>query len=185
MADLDEFLLRELRLESLHQPRGRLAGRVRDHVQLDGIHRGSLLPHRLSIVGLAHWDDVESHRRAKGEMDAEWQTLGRAAGTAGVGVNRVRVAPGMLPTPPHSHGASEEVYYVLGGSGLAWQDGEVHRDPPAATASSSAPTTSSTRSSPAPDGLDFLVFRHPPSDRGRLASAFTRDPDRLAVDRGP
>jgi uncharacterized cupin superfamily protein len=77
-------------------------------------------------MGLAHWDDVEWHRRAKGEMDAEWQALGRAAGTVGVGVNRVRVAPGRLPTPPHSHGASEELYYVLAGSGLAWQDGSVH-----------------------------------------------------------
>ena len=46
-------------------------------------------------------------------MDATWQRLGDAAGTKDVGLNRVRVAPGKLPTPPHSHGASEEVYYVL------------------------------------------------------------------------
>ena len=77
-------------------------------------------------MGVAHWDEVEPVRRAKGEMDATWQRLGDAAGTVGVGVNRVRVAPGRLPTPPHSHGASEESYFVLGGSGLAWQDGEVH-----------------------------------------------------------
>ena len=77
-------------------------------------------------MGLAHWDDVETHRRAKGEMDATWQRLGDAAGTKGVGLNRVRVAPGKLPTPPHSHGASEEIYYVLEGSGLAWQDDQVH-----------------------------------------------------------
>jgi uncharacterized cupin superfamily protein len=77
-------------------------------------------------MGLAHWDDVEWQRRAKGEMDAEWQLLGRAAGTARVGLNRVRIAAGKLPTPPHSHGASEEIYYVLAGSGLAWQDGDVH-----------------------------------------------------------
>lgn len=64
-------------------------------------------------MGIAHWDDVERHRRAKGEMDATWQPLGRAAGTKGVGVNRVHVAPGKLPTPPHSHGASEEVFFVL------------------------------------------------------------------------
>mgnify|MGYP001137318260 CR=1 FL=1 len=53
-------------------------------------------------MGVAHWDEVDSRRSAKGEMDAEWQWLGRAAGTRGVGVNRVRVAPGRLPTPPHS-----------------------------------------------------------------------------------
>ena len=45
-------------------------------------------------MGLAHWDDVEGRRAAKGEMDAVWQMLGRAAGTKGVGVNRVRVAAG-------------------------------------------------------------------------------------------
>jgi uncharacterized cupin superfamily protein len=77
-------------------------------------------------VGVAHWDDVESFRPAKGEMDATWQRLGDAAGAKTVGVNRVRVEPGKLPTPPHSHGASEEHFFILGGSGLAWQDGEVH-----------------------------------------------------------
>ena len=77
-------------------------------------------------VTIAHWDEVEWQRRAKGEMDASWQRLGDAACARGVGVNRVRVAPGMLPTPPHSHGASEELYFVLAGSGLAWQDGDVH-----------------------------------------------------------
>src|SRR3954451_10499912 len=59
-------------------------------------------------------------------MEADWQPLGGAAGTRAVGANRVRVAPGKLPTPPHSHGASEELYYVLAGAGLAWQEGAVH-----------------------------------------------------------
>src|SRR4051812_43811318 len=77
-------------------------------------------------MGVAHWDNVEWHRRAKGAMAASWQRLGDAAGASGVGVNRVRVDPGMLPTPPHSHGASEELYYVVAGSGLAWQDEQVH-----------------------------------------------------------
>ena len=77
-------------------------------------------------MGLAHWDEVDSHRAAKGEMDAVWQRLGAAAGTKGVGLNRVRVEPGKLSTPPHSHSASEESFFILSGSGLAWQDGEVH-----------------------------------------------------------
>ncbi len=58
-------------------------------------------------MGVAHWDEVEFHRSAKGEMAASWQRLGDAAGTRGVGVSRCRVDPGKLPTPPHSHGASE------------------------------------------------------------------------------
>jgi uncharacterized cupin superfamily protein len=113
-------------------------------------------------MGLAHWDDVEAHRRAKGEMDATWQILGRAAGTAGVGVNRVRVAPGKLPTPPHSHGASEEVYFVLGGSGLAWQDGAVHEVRPGDCIIQTADHYEHTFVAGA-EGLDYLVYgtRHP------------------------
>lgn len=113
-------------------------------------------------MGLAHWDDVEWNRRAKGEMDAEWQFLGGAAGTVGVGVNRVRVAPGKLPTPPHSHGASEEVYFVLSGSGLAWQDGAVHEVRPGDCVIQTADHFEHTFVA-GPGGLEYLVYgtRHP------------------------
>jgi uncharacterized cupin superfamily protein len=113
-------------------------------------------------MGLAHWDDVEPHRRAKGEMDATWQRLGEAAGTKGVGVNLLRVAPGKLPTPPHSHGASEEVYYVLGGSGLAWQDGRVHEVRPGDCIIQRATEHEHTFIA-GPEGLQYIVFgtRHP------------------------
>jgi uncharacterized cupin superfamily protein len=113
-------------------------------------------------VGLAHWDDVEAHHRAKGEMDATWQFLGRAAGTKDVGVNRVRVAPGKLPTPPHSHGASEEVFFVLSGSGLAWQDEQVHEVRPLDCIIHRADEHEHTFVA-GPDGLDYLVFgtNHP------------------------
>jgi uncharacterized cupin superfamily protein len=77
-------------------------------------------------VTVVHWDEVDERRMAKGEMDATWQALGNAAGNRGVGINRVRVAPGKLPTPPHSHRASEELFFILAGSGLAWQDEQVH-----------------------------------------------------------
>jgi uncharacterized cupin superfamily protein len=113
-------------------------------------------------MGLAHWDDVEWHRSAKGEMDAEWQRLGDAAGTVGVGLNRVRVAPGKLPTPPHSHGASEEVFYVLAGSGLAWQDGDVHEVRPGDCVVHRADHFEHTFVA-GPQGLEYLVYgtRHP------------------------
>ena len=119
-------------------------------------------------MGLAHWDDVEEYRRAKGELDATWQRLGDAAGTKDVGLNRVRVAPGKLPTPPHSHGASEEVYYVLSGSGLAWQDEQTHevrpRDCIIHRANELEHTFVAGR-----DGLEYLVFgTHHPTDFGWL-----------------
>src|SRR4051812_9005351 len=95
-------------------------------------------------------------------MDAEWQLLGPAAGTVGVGVSRVRVAPGKLPTPPHSHGASEELYYVLGGSGLLWQDGQVHEVRARDCVIQLADHFEHTFVAGA-DGLEYLVFgtRHP------------------------
>jgi uncharacterized cupin superfamily protein len=113
-------------------------------------------------VGLAHWDDVETHHVAKGEMDATMQRLGDAAGSKTVGLNRIRVAPGMLPTPPHSHGASEEIYYMLAGSGLAWQDEQVHEVRPRDCVIHRADEMEHTFVA-GPDGLDFLVFgtRHP------------------------
>jgi uncharacterized cupin superfamily protein len=108
-------------------------------------------------VGIAHWDDVERHRRAKGEMDATWQFIARAAGAQTVGMNRVRVAPGRLPTPPHSHGASEEVYFVLGGSGLAWQDEQVHEVGTGDCVVHRADEHEHTFVG-GEDGLDYLVF---------------------------
>ncbi len=113
-------------------------------------------------MGLVHWDDVEQRRRAKGEMDATWQRLGREAGSKGVGVNRIRVAPGMLPTPPHSHGASEEIYYVLGGSGLAWQDEAVYEVRAGHCVVHRANEMEHTFRA-GPDGLDLLVYgtNHP------------------------
>jgi uncharacterized cupin superfamily protein len=113
-------------------------------------------------MGLAHWDDVERHHVAKGEMDATWQPLGDAAGTKEVGVNLVRVAPGRLPTPPHSHGASEEVFFVLGGSGLAWQNGQVHEVRPGDCVIH-RPRKFEHTFVAGPDGLEYLAFgtRHP------------------------
>jgi uncharacterized cupin superfamily protein len=113
-------------------------------------------------VTVAHWDEVEPRHRAKGEMDADWQPLGGAAGTRAVGVNRVRVAPGKLPTPPHSHGASEELYFVLAGSGLAWQDGEVHEVRPLDCVIHRPDEMEHTFVA-GPEGLEYLVFgtRHP------------------------
>jgi uncharacterized cupin superfamily protein len=76
--------------------------------------------------GLAHWDDVEGRRAEKGEMAATWHRLGDAAGSRTVGLNRIRIDPGKLSTPPHSHSASEEIFFVLGGSGWSWQDEQVY-----------------------------------------------------------
>jgi uncharacterized cupin superfamily protein len=77
-------------------------------------------------VGIAHWDEVEKGRRDRGQMAGAWSTLGAAAGSWRAGANRIELAPGEMPTPPHVHGDSEEIFYVLGGSGLTWLDGKAY-----------------------------------------------------------
>ncbi len=111
---------------------------------------------------IAHWDEVDAVRRDKGPMGSTWQRLGDAAGAQGIGVNRVRIEPGRLSTPPHSHGRSEEIYYVLGGSGLLWQDETVCEVQAGDTIVQVADHYEHTFKG-GPDGLDYLVFgtRHP------------------------
>jgi uncharacterized cupin superfamily protein len=111
---------------------------------------------------LAHWEEVEPRRAEKGPMAAAWQRLGDAAGAKGFGLNRVRVDPGRLPTPPHSHGLSEEIFHVLGGSGLLWQDESVCEVRAGDTIVQTANHYEHTFKG-GPEGLDYLVFgtRHP------------------------
>jgi uncharacterized cupin superfamily protein len=71
---------------------------------------------------IAHWDEVEPHRRDFGNISGEWTNLGLAAGSVGVGVHRIRLAAGEIPTPQHVHPVEEEIFFVLEGSGLSKQD---------------------------------------------------------------
>ena len=111
---------------------------------------------------IAHWDDVDGRFREKGPMAATWKRLGDAAGCSGFGLNRVRVEPGRLPTPPHSHGLSEEICYVLSGDGLLWQDEAVCEIRAGDTIVQLADHFEHTIKA-GPNGIDYLVFgtRHP------------------------
>jgi uncharacterized cupin superfamily protein len=73
---------------------------------------------------LAHWDDVEPYRREVGHLAGDWYDLGTAAGSFDVGLKRIEVDAGKWSTPAGSEGAEEEIFFVLGGSGISWQDGE-------------------------------------------------------------
>jgi uncharacterized cupin superfamily protein len=77
-------------------------------------------------VGIAHWDDVEKHRRERGQMAGTWSALGAAAGSSRTGASRIELAPGEMPTPAHVHGEAEEIFYVLGGSGLTLLDDDAY-----------------------------------------------------------
>jgi uncharacterized cupin superfamily protein len=74
------------------------------------------------VSGIAHWDAVDGARRTAGHLDAEWLDLGSAAGTITVGLQLIRIAPGAWSTPAHIEHSEEEIFWVLRGSGLSWQD---------------------------------------------------------------
>jgi uncharacterized cupin superfamily protein len=110
-------------------------------------------------VTFAHWDDVPKRHQAAGHLSATWRDLGRAAGSVGVGVKRIEVDPDRWSTPAHVHGSAEEIFFVLGGSGLSWQDGttfEVGAGDCLVHRRESEPHTLKAGA----DGLDVLAYGH-------------------------
>jgi uncharacterized cupin superfamily protein len=104
---------------------------------------------------LVHWDDVEATRDEEGHFAAVWRFLGRAAGAKDYTVNRIDIEPNRWSTPAHVE--DEEIFYVLRGSGLSWQDGKVYEvgegDCIVHRAGREAHTLRAGE-----DGLDVLVF---------------------------
>ena len=116
-----------------------------------------------SAMGLAHWDEVESHRAAKGEMDAVWQRLGDAAGTKGVGRQpRPRRAGKALDPSPLAQRVRGDRSSSSAASGLAWQDGDVHEVRAGDCVIYEADHFEHTFVA-GPEGLEYVVFgtRHP------------------------
>jgi uncharacterized cupin superfamily protein len=106
-------------------------------------------------VTLVHWDDVEAHPDEEGHLAATWRFLGRAADAKDWTVNRIDIVPNRWSTPAHVE--DEEIFYVLRGSGLSWQDGQVYEvregDCIVHRAGKEAHTLRA-----GDDGLDVLVF---------------------------
>lgn len=75
-------------------------------------------------MGGANVYETPGAERSVGHIGGLWRELGRAAGTRSIGLRRIEVEPGRFSTPAHEHGAEEEVFFVLAGDGLLWQNGE-------------------------------------------------------------
>jgi uncharacterized cupin superfamily protein len=73
---------------------------------------------------VSHWDEIEPRRNERGHIAGSWRSLtGNRSVT--VGVKRIEVDPERWATPLHLEGSEEEIFYVLGGSGISLQfDGE-------------------------------------------------------------
>ena len=106
---------------------------------------------------IAHWDDAPSFRAERGHLAGTWSDLGAAVGSRGVGLKRIRVDPLRWSTPAHRHGAEEEIFYVLAGSGLSWQDGATCEVGPG-DCLVHLPNREAHTLRAGPDGLDVLAY---------------------------
>lgn len=109
------------------------------------------------MSGLAHWGDIQAERVTKLPMNAVWRDLGEAAGSVSVGAQRIQIDPGDMPTPAHSHGGEEEIFYVLAGSGLSWQDATTYEVAAGDCLVHLAKGPAHTLRA-GPDGLDVIAF---------------------------
>ena len=118
---------------------------------------------------IAHWDEVPTHRGEAGHIAGEWADLGRAAGTRTVGLKRIQIDPGKWSTPLHRQTAEEEIFFVLGGSGICLLDRAAFPVGPGDCLVYRVRTLHTLRAGD--DGLDVLAFGTRGSDRGRTPSA--------------
>jgi uncharacterized cupin superfamily protein len=76
---------------------------------------------------IVHLDEVEEQIIDDGDLQGRRTRFGPAAGGARVGLSRYRLRAGERAMPVHVHADEEEVFFVLAGSGLSWQDGWTYR----------------------------------------------------------
>jgi uncharacterized cupin superfamily protein len=77
-------------------------------------------------VKIANLHEGRTAELAVGHIKGVWRDVAREAGSRTVGLRRVEVEPGYFSTPAHEHGVEEEIFFVLGGEGLLWQDGATY-----------------------------------------------------------
>jgi uncharacterized cupin superfamily protein len=75
---------------------------------------------------VTHFDEVEPRVIEGTQLRGTRWRLGAAAGAADVGLSRFRLAPGERAMPAHVHADEEELFYVLDGEGVSWQDGRTY-----------------------------------------------------------
>ncbi|MDQ3995213.1 MAG: cupin domain-containing protein [Actinomycetota bacterium] len=113
------------------------------------------------MPSVSHWEEVRPRRREVGHIGGTWFDLGSAAGSVTVGVQRIQIDPGKWSTPAHVEGVDEEIFFVLGGSGLSWQ---LNAEGPAAYEVGEGdclvhlPGNEAHTLRAGPSGLDVLVF---------------------------
>jgi uncharacterized cupin superfamily protein len=75
---------------------------------------------------IRHWDDEPWTTIERGDLRCERQRLCFTVGAPRAALSRYRIPAGRRPMPQHVHADEEELFFVLAGSGLSWQDEAVH-----------------------------------------------------------
>jgi uncharacterized cupin superfamily protein len=88
------------------------------------------------MEAVTHWDDLAVSGHELGPMGARRRT----ADGVKLGMSRIEVTAGKQSTPAHEHTAEEELFYVLGGAGLWWQDGTPGERPPTVMRAADVPS---------------------------------------------
>ena len=109
------------------------------------------------MPAVAQTEEIEIEEVLLGPMRARWRDLGTAAGSVGVGVVRGIIEPGARSTPQHRHGREEEFVFVLGGSGVSWQDDATYAIGPGDCLVHRVNEEAHTLVA-GPDGLDVLIY---------------------------
>jgi uncharacterized cupin superfamily protein len=112
---------------------------------------------------ISHWDEARTWRGERGHIAGTWRNLTGSASRT-VGLKRIQIDPEKWSTPLHLEGFDEEIFFVLGGSGVSVQwdgDGDPQGyevragDCIVHLALENAHTLRA-----GPDGLDVLAFGH-------------------------
>ncbi|MEJ7569265.1 MAG: cupin domain-containing protein [Gaiellaceae bacterium] len=105
---------------------------------------------------ISHWDELPCTRMERGHIAGDWQSL---TGDRSVvsGVKRIRIDAGKWSTPAHVENSEEEIFYVLSGSGVSWQDGACYAVGPGDCLVHTARTEAHTLRA-SEDGLEVLAF---------------------------
>ncbi len=105
---------------------------------------------------IAHWDELDWKRNERGHIAADWQNLAGER-SLGLGVKRIRIDAGKWSTPAHVENGEEEIFYVLTGTGISWQDGTCYEVRAGDCLIHPAGTEAHTLRA-GPDGLEVLAF---------------------------
>ena len=104
----------------------------------------------------SHWDELPWRRMERGHLAGDWQSL-TGDRSLTVGVTRIRVDAGRWSTPAHVENSEEEIFYVLSGSGISWQDGACYEIGPG-DCLVHTPRTEAHTLRAGDEGLEVLAF---------------------------